>query len=133
MISVLKRGGLVRIVSVSVLLMLSSAMVTADDLTGIWQHESEPVWIQIDANETVGRVQRNDNKPEAVGFEMIKDLVQTENDEARWTGQVYAAKLGEFKSAEIDLVSEDVMRFKVKVGFISRSVEWQRVDEVPAD
>jgi hypothetical protein len=26
-----------------------------------------------------------------------------------------------------------VMRFKVKVGFISRSVEWQRVDELPTD
>ena len=133
MISVLKKGGLAWIVSVSLLLMLSSARVTAGDLAGIWQHESEPVWIQIEANETVGRVQRNDNKPETVGFEMIKGLVQTENDEARWTGQVYAAKLGEFKSAEIDLVNEDVMRFKVKVGFISRTVKWRRVDEVPVD
>ena len=133
MISVLKKGGLAWIVSVSLLLMLSSASVSAGDLVGIWQHESEPVWIQIEANETVGRIQRNDNKPEAVGFEMIKDLAQTGNGEARWTGQVYAAKLGEFKSAEIDLVSEDIMRFKVKVGFISRRVEWQRVDELPTD
>ena len=133
MISVLKLGGLARITSVSVLLMLSSAMVTAGDLAGIWQHESEPVWIQIEANETVARVQRNDNKPEAVGFEMIKDLAQTGSDKVRWTGQVYAAKLGEFKSAEIELIDEDVMRFKVKVGFMSRTVEWQRVDEVPPD
>ena len=133
MISVLKRGELARIASVSVLLMVSSAMVMAGDLAGIWQHESEPVWIQIEANETVGRVQRNDNKPEAVGFEMIKDLAQTGSDKVRWTGQVYAAKLGEFKSAEIELIYEDVMRFKVKVGFMSRTVEWQRVDEVPVD
>ena len=133
MINVFNMSGLARIASVSALLMLSSARVAAGDLVGIWQHESEPVWIQIEANETVGRVQRNDNKPEAVGFEMIKDLAQTGNDKARWTGQVYAAKLGEFKSAEIELIDEDVMRFKVKVGFMSRTVEWQRVDEVPVD
>ncbi len=133
MISVFNMSGLARIASVSALLMLSSVVVAAGDLAGIWQHESEPVWIQIEANETVGRVQRNDNKPEAVGFEMIKDLAQTGNDKLSWTGQVYAAKLGEFKSAEIELIDEDVMRFKVKVGFISRSVEWQRVDELPTD
>ncbi len=133
MTSMLKKGGLPRIASVSALLMLSSAMVAAGDLAGIWQHESEPVWIQIEANETVGRVQRNDNKPEAVGFEMIRNLAQGGNDNATWTGQVYAAKLGEFKSAEIELIDEDVMRFKVKVGFMSRTVEWQRVDVVPAD
>ncbi len=123
MTSMLKKGGLPRIASVSALLMLSSAMVAAGDLAGIWQHESEPVWIQIEANETVGRVQRNDNKPEAVGFEMIRNLAQGGNDNATWTGQVYAAKLGEFKSAEIELIDEDVMRFKVKVGFMSRTVE----------
>ena len=133
MTSMLKKGGLPRIASVSALLMLSSAMVAAGDLAGIWQHESEPVWIQIEADETVGRVQRNDNKPEAVGFEMIRNLAQSGNDNATWTGQVYAAKLGEFKSAEIELIDEDVMRFKVKVGFMSRTVEWQRVDVVPAD
>ena len=133
MINVFNMSGLARIASVSALLMLSSVVVAAGDLAGIWQHESEPVWIQIEANETVGRVQRNDNKPEAVGFEMIKDLAQTGNDKVRWTGQVYAAKLGEFKSAEIELIDEDVMRFKVKVGFMSRTVEWQRVDEVPVD
>ena len=133
MINVFNMSGLARIASVSALLMLSSARVAAGDLVGIWQHESEPVWIQIEANETVGRVQRDDNKPEAVGFEMIKDLAQTGNDKVRWTGQVYAAKLGEFKSAEIELIDEDVMRFKVKVGFMSRTVEWQRVDEVPVD
>jgi len=133
MTSMLKKDGLPLIASVSALLMLSSARVAAGDLVGIWQHESEPVWIQIEPNETVGRVQRNDNKPEAVGFEMIKDLAQAGKDKSSWTGQVYAAKLGEFKSAEIELIDEDVMRFKVKVGFISRSVEWQRVDELPAD
>ncbi len=133
MISVFNMSGLARIASVSALLMLSSVVVAAGDLAGIWQHESEPVWIQIEANETVGRVQRNDNKPEAVGFEMIRDLAHTGNDKVRWTGQVYAAKLGEFKSAEIELIDEDVMRFKVKVGFMSRTVEWQRVDEVPVD
>jgi len=133
MTSVLKTGVVARVVSASLLFLVSPTMVAAGDLAGIWQHESEPVWIQIEADETVGRVQRNDNKPEAVGFEMIRNLAQSGNDNATWTGQVYAAKLGEFKSAEIELIDEDVMRFKVKVGFMSRTVEWQRVDAVPAD
>jgi hypothetical protein len=41
--------------------------------------------------------------------------------------------LGEYKDAEISLSEPDIMQFKVKVGFMSRTIEWMRVDAVPAE
>lgn len=45
----------------------------------------------------------------------------------------HAEKLGEYKDAEITLAEPDLMTIKVKVGFISRTVEWRRVETVPAN
>ncbi|GAB5453604.1 MAG: hypothetical protein Hals2KO_39320 [Halioglobus sp.] len=47
-------------------------------------------------------------------------------------GQVYSEKLGEHRKAEISLPEPGRMAFRVKLGFISRTIEWNRVDEVPA-
>ena len=41
-------------------------------------------------------------------------------------------KLGEYKDVEISLPEADQMLIKGRVGFMSRTVEWVRVDEMPA-
>ena len=74
---------------------------------------------------------RNDKFPERVGREIVKGLEADESEKNLWRGQVYAEKLGDYKDAEISLTAPDRMQFKVKVGFISRTLEWLRVDEVP--
>ena len=61
----------------------------------------------------------------------MRGLQSEASDGLQWTGEVYAAALGKYKDAEITLVEPDVMRFKVKVGFISRSVTWQRIAALP--
>ncbi len=103
----------------------------AEDISGFWKHADEPGWIEINLEEGQGMVVRNDRFPERVGREIVKDLKADESEKDLWLGQVYAEKLGEYKKAEISLPKPGRMEFKVKVGFMSRTVEWVRVDKVP--
>jgi len=64
---------------------------------------------------------------------MLKDVVSDGGKPGQWQGQVYAARLEEFKDAEITLPTPAQMQFTVKVGFMSRTVTWTRVDSVPTE
>ena len=116
-------------------LLILTAMIAlpghaGDELAGYWQHESEPVWIEMQPETGQGVMLRNDNRPDRVGFLVVTDL-EASNDPNEWSAQVFAARLGEYRTAEITLASDDRMVFTVKVGFMRRSVEWRRVPEVP--
>ncbi len=117
------------------LLVLSASLVTpfamADDPGGFWKHAEAPAWIEISLEEGRGTVIRNDKYPERVGRELIKDLQADDSEDRVWRAQVWAERLGEYKDAEISLPEPGQMAIKVKVGFISRTIEWVRVDEVP--
>ena len=119
------------------ILMLGSLLVSsglhAGSLDGYWQHEKQPVWIEVQSEAGVGSVVRNDNRPEAVGFEMLRNLQKKNAEGDSWSGEVFAAPLGEYKAAEITLQDANTMKFKVKVGFMSRTVEWQRVESIPGE
>ncbi len=110
---------------------LAAPLSFADDISGLWKHADDPGWIEIRLDEGKGTVVRNDKFPERVGREIVRELQADESKDNLWRGQVYAEKLGEYKDAEISLSEPDLMQFKVKVGFISRTVEWVRVDAVP--
>ena len=117
------------------LLPMLSAMVTMPGnaetkLGGYWQHESDPVWIEMQPETGQGVMVRNDNRPDRLGFLVVTDL-EASDDPNEWSAQVFAARLGEYRKAEITLAADDRMVFTVKVGFVRRSVEWRRVSEVP--
>jgi len=117
------------------LLLMLSAMVTMPgnaetELAGYWQHESEPVWIEMQPETGQGVMLRNDNRPDRVGFLVVTDL-EAGDEPNDWSAQVFAARPGEYRKAEITLAADDRMVFTVKVGFMRRSVEWLRVSEVP--
>ena len=112
--------------------MLTAPLLSAAEISGFWKHADEPGWIEISLDEGKGTVVRNDKFPERVGRQIIKELQADGSKENLWRGQVYAEKLGEYKDAEISLKEPDLMQFKVKVGFMSRTIEWVRVDAVPA-
>jgi hypothetical protein len=117
------------------LLLMLSAMFALlghaeNELAGYWQHESEPVWIEMQPETGQGVMVRNDNRPDRVGFLVVTDL-EASDDPKAWSAQVFAARLGEYRKADITLASDDRMIFTVKVGFMRRSVEWRRVSEVP--
>lgn len=113
---------------------LLSLSVSASDLAGMWKHDDEPVWVEIsfDGDTASGTVLRNDNKPDAVGAVFLKNVQGEDGVTGPWKGQVYAQALEEFKDAEISLPAADAMKIKVKLGFISRSVTWSRIESVPA-
>jgi hypothetical protein len=119
-------------IGVTLLLCLPVQFVQAEDaLAGFWQHESDPIWLAMQPDEGVAIMVRNDNRPDRVGFQVVTDLVATDKPK-QWSGQVFAAQLGEYRDATITLKNENRMAFTVKVGFVRRTVEWQRVDAVPA-
>lgn len=111
--------------------LLVAQLAAADDIDGFWKHADEPGWIEISLDDGKGTVVRNDKFPERVGREILKDLVADDAEAETWRGQIYAEKMGEYKDAEITLADPDRMKIKVKVGFMSRTLEWQRVEEVP--
>ena len=113
--------------------MLLAPAVLAGDIAGFWKHAEEPGWIEISIEDGLGKgvVVRNDVYPERVGRELLKDLRSDEKNEGVWRGRVYAEKLGEYKDAEISLPESGQMEIKVKVGFMSRTLDWIRVDGAP--
>ena len=119
---------------ISSLLLLFTVLVSmlcnaGQGLSGIWQHESEPVWIDMKPDQSKGFVIRNENKPEREGLLAVRDLVPS-NELNKWSAEVYAARLGEYRKAAIKLIDDDRLSFIVKVGFIRQSVNWNRVSEV---
>ena len=119
-------------IGITVLLCLPVQFVQAEEaLAGFWQHESDPIWLAMQPDEGVAIMVRNDDRPDRVGFKLVTDLVAIDKPN-QWSGQVFAAQLGEYRDATITLKNENRMAFTVKVGFVRRTVEWQRVDAVPA-
>ena len=130
--------------------LLGAPLAAAEDIAGFWKHAEEPGWIEIRLDEGKGTVVRNDRFPERVGREIVKDLAADPSGGSLWRGLVFAERLvgergrtvgqlrlfaerlGEYKDAEISLPEPDRMRFKVKVGFMSRTVDWVRVEDIPA-
>ena len=125
---------MIRLLPKVLLLMLSAIIAlpgnAENELAGYWQHEGDPVWIEMQPVTGQGVILRNDNRPDRVGFLVVTDLEASEDPNA-WSAQVFAARLGEYRNADITLSADDRMVFTVKVGFMRRSVEWRRVSEVP--
>jgi len=107
----------------------------AADIAGIWKHTEEPGWLEIRMEDGVGTgtVVRNEVYPERVGRELLKGLVRDESAQGLWRGQIYVERLGEYQDAEISLPEPGMMRIKLKVGFVSRTIEWISVAEAPLD
>ena len=121
-----------RAMGITLLLCLPVQFAQAEEaLAGFWQHESNPVWLAMQPDEGVAIMVRNDDRPDRVGFKVVTDLVASDNAN-QWSGRVFAAQLGEYRDATITLKNENRMAFTVKVGFVRRTVEWQRVDALPA-
>ena len=122
--------------SLSLLLLMVSALISTPShagsgLSGYWQHESAPIWIEMQPDAGQGVVLRHDEKPDRVGFFVVTDLIASD-EPGEWSAKVFAAQLGEYRNATITLLRDDLMAFTVKVGFVRRTVEWSRVPEVPS-
>jgi len=120
-----------RTLLIAALLMMPQAF--AGDISGYWKLTTEPGWIEINLKQGKGVVARNDKFPERVGREFLKNLVARDSEEGPWQGQIFIERLGEYKDAEISMAKPDRLNIKVKLGFMSRTLEWHRVDTVPVN
>ena len=112
--------------------LLFTPLAVSGDISGFCKHVKAPVWIDIQLAEGGGTVVRNDKFPDRVGRTILKDLQADKSKPDEWHGLIYVEKIEEYKDVEIALPETDQMLFKGKVGFITRTAEWVRVDEIPA-
>ena len=118
---------------------LSTAAEISAALSGVYKHDEQPVWVQITNhdNEMSGTFLRHELKPELSGQPFIKQITSDTDNPSLWNGLVYAARLKEFKAAEINQDTADsfVLTATVKVGFIKRTVvsNWTRSEFVPSE
>ena len=103
---------------------------TASDLSGFWQHPKDPVWLDVNEALGTGIAVRNDDDPSRIGFAVLKGIVAGPK-QGQWSGQVYVPQLGDYKRVIVTLPDANTLKMKVKIGFISRSVEWTKVASVP--
>ena len=115
---------------VAAVLSLVCNVSAASDLNGFWQHPKEPVWLQVNEAMGTGIAVRNDDDPSSVGFAVLKEVVRGPKEE-QWSGQVYVPQLGDYKRVTVTLPNANSLKMKVKIGFISRSVEWTKVASIP--
>ena len=116
------------IVAVAILFICN--VTAASDLNGFWQHPKDPVWLEVNEAMGTGIAVRNDDDPSSVGFAVLKEVV-TGPKEQQWSGQVYVPQLGDYKRVIVTLPDATTLKMKVKIGFISRSIEWTKVASVP--
>jgi hypothetical protein len=102
---------------------------SANDIAGLWKNDNDPIWMEIfwaeDAVAT-GTVSRNERNSDAVGQVLLKALVRDPAEDMLWRGQVFAARLGEFRDAEVRLLDGRHLEITMKLGFMSRTVGWTK-------
>lgn len=105
----------------------------AQELDGLWKVGDKATWVRIEtlAGVAAGQVVRSEVKPEAVGRIVLKDIRPLADAKLQWRGQVYAERFQRFTDAAISLPASDTMNISVKVGFITRTLVWTRVEDMP--
>lgn len=112
---------------IAVLVIVASAEAAPAD--GFWKHPNDPVWISVNVAEGNGIAVRNDDKPQTVGFEVLRGLIGGDGNDT-WKGEVYVPQVDSYKNVLITLPDQQTLRMTVKIGFLRRSVEWSRVEMV---
>lgn len=111
--------------------LLFTPLAFSADISGFWKHSESSAWIEIQLEEGSGVVARNDKFPDRAGRMILKDLQANSAKEGVWNGLIFVDRLREYKKATVSLPEADRMLIKVKVGFMSRTVEWVRAEEIP--
>ena len=110
--------------------LLSASIAFSNDLSGYWKHAQHNFWIEME--KSTGIVVRNDRFPERVGRTFLTDITINKNKQNAWYSQIYIEKLEDYKKVEISLPETDQMLITGKMGFMSRTAKWMRIDKVPA-
>ena len=101
-----------------------------DLLAGIWKQSGKDIWLEIKFDQAAGtgRVIRNDKRPESVGKPLLTELTSS-SDEGKGEGLMYVPQTKSRHRATLRLAGAKGMTMKVKVGFMSKTVDWLRVED----
>lgn len=94
------------------------------DLVGEWVvgKQNTVVKIELQDDAYCGAIMSSDNPKVEIGKLMVKDLKEKKG---KWKGKVYAPQRNEWYDAEF-IPKENTLDVKIKVGFMSRTMEWIR-------
>ena len=102
-----------------------TTVARSDTLVGAWLLDDQPVVMAITEKEGVfhGVVTENADNGEAVGRTLLRNVTAAGEG---WEGEIFVARLKEFRQANLTLQGADTLAVTVKVGFIKRTVTWSR-------
>lgn len=94
------------------------------DITGEWDVGKQNTLVKIQQQNGVyyGKIKTSDNPKVKIGKLMVKDLKQTRG---KWRGKIYAPKRKEWYDAEFT-PKENSLEITIKVGFMSKTINWKR-------
>jgi uncharacterized protein (DUF2147 family) len=110
------------------IVLLSPALFAQTELTGTWSTGEQNTLIEIVENDGVlsGEILSSDNPKAIIGKQVLKEI---KKDDDEWRGKIFAAKKKKWYGARLT-PEEDILKITVKSGFISKTVEWKRVEPV---
>ena len=94
------------------------------DVVGEWVVGKQNTVIKIEQNDGIysGTIISSDNPKAEIGKLMVKDLKEKKG---KWKGKTYSPKRKEWYDAEF-IPKENTLDVKIKVGFFSKTMEWER-------
>lgn len=109
-----------------VVALCSFSVFGQSNLTGTWDTGEDNTVIEITESDgkTTGKIKSSDNPKATINKVMLKDLKKSGSS---WNGKIYAAKRQQWYDAEITQKG-DVLEIKISVGFMSKTVEWKRIE-----
>ncbi|MEM6395834.1 MAG: DUF2147 domain-containing protein [Bacteroidota bacterium] len=106
----------------------ATAQSGSDGILGYWTNPDQSQILEFVQNgDTYEAIIRQSEKPEAIGKTPITGLEYRGNSRYR-DGQIYVPQRDMKADCSIKLFSKDEFRLTVKVGMMSRKVDWTRVD-----
>ena len=102
--------------------LLSLVSYSQSDLTGEWimGEKNTVVKIELDNDSYSGTIVSSDNPDVEIGKLILKEIT---NKKDKWKGKLYAAKKKKWMDAEFT-VDKNILKVKVKSGFMSKTLEW---------
>ena len=108
-------------------LFLTSSAFAQSTLLGNWKTGEENTIVSITETEGVlsGLIVSSDNKNARIGKPLIRNI---KADGKQWKGELYAAKKEKWINADFK-VEKTTLFIDVKVGFLSKTFEWNKVND----
>jgi uncharacterized protein (DUF2147 family) len=112
---------------VSMLSLFSITAFSQTDISGKWNTGDQNTLVEIVQQNGVyiGKIISSDNPKVKQGKVILRNV---KAKKAGWAGEIYAPRRSEWYDAEIS-TSGNKLKLKMSVGFISKTVEWTKVDE----